>query len=162
MTEIEFIEEIWRLWSAERIEEALSLTETALQKCQRSADLQCLFGDLSQLSDQGKYKSEHALAAYEKAVALDPEWAEAYAGIGYYWDVYGDDLVRAETAFRKAIELGAEADSYAGLARVLAERGTQTSEILSLLDNCPFAGEPAIKAMRSEIESGLWTPDPQP
>ena len=57
-----------------------------------------------------------------------------------------------------AIELGAGPDSYAGLARVLAERGTETAEILVFIDDCPYVGETVIQEMRSEIEKGQWAP----
>ena len=158
MTEDEYVEEIWRLRIAKEFEKALNLTERAVETYQNSAELQCWFGELILLSDETRYRAADALSAYEKAVALDPEWAEPYENIGYLYDTYFNDFGQAESAFRKAIELGAEAESYTGLAGVLAQRGDQIAEILSFLDNCPFADESAIKKMRSEIEEGQWSP----
>lgn len=161
MSEDEVIDEIWKVWSAGGVEEALALTEKAIDAFQSSAELLCLFGDLIQLSKKpaGRYTSADALSAYEKAAALDPGWAEAFEEIGHYCDVYKNDFLRAEAAFRRAIELGAGADSYAGLARVLAERGNTTAEILSFLDASPFAADSKIQEMRAEIAEGLWAPE---
>ena len=68
------------------------------------------------------------------------------------------DLVRAESAFRTAVALGGGPDAYAGLARVLSERGGNTTEILALLDGCVHATAPKVLAMRAEVEKGLWRP----
>ena len=157
-TETEFIEEIDRLNSAEKWTEALRVAEAAILAYPGSADLQCAFGDLIQLSDDETYKAADALSAYQRAAELDPTFAEAYEEIGYYWDVCGDDFERAEAAFRRAIELGAGADSYAGLARVLAERGKDSPAILSFLDQCPYAAAPEVRKIRAEIENGIWAP----
>ncbi|MFN0053786.1 MAG: hypothetical protein ACKV0T_16525 [Planctomycetales bacterium] len=158
MTEDELIDEICRLGTADRFENAFTLSEKGIIQFPVSAELQCLFGDLGQISDTDRFSLKDALSAYEKAVLLDPDWAEPWESIGHVCDILGD-LAHAEAAFRKAIELGAEADSYAGLARVLAQRGNPTSEILSLIDSCPFAESPAIKETRLEIENGMWKPD---
>jgi tetratricopeptide (TPR) repeat protein len=162
MTEDEFIDEIDRLWVAGRYADALRVVEKAVVEYPESVDLLCSFGDLIQLSNCDVYKLADALSAYERAIALDPQWAEPYEEVGYYWDNYFDDFARAEVVFRKAIELGAGAHSYAGLARVLAERGTGTAEVLAFLDGCPYVGETVIQEMRSEIEKGLWAPIRQP
>ncbi|MSR57315.1 MAG: hypothetical protein EXS05_06555 [Planctomycetaceae bacterium] len=158
MTEPEYVDEIWRLKTAEQIADALRMLEAAVGEYPTSAELLCLLGDMIQLSDGDRYQSADALAAYQKAVAADPCCCEAYESLGYYYDVYTDDFERAENAFRTAIEFGAGPDSYAGLARVLAERGNEAVDILSFLDNCPYATTPEVLRIRSEIERRLWNP----
>jgi hypothetical protein len=62
--------------------------------------------------------------------------------------------------FRKAIELGAGAGSWVGLARVLAEMGRR-EEALTLLaaDTCPHASVREVVDVRGEIKDGRWDPD---
>ncbi len=158
MTEAEFFEEIDMLRFAGKTAAALRVAESAVLAFPGSAELQCALGDLIQLSDNETRKTADALTAYQKALELDPSCAEAYEKIGYYWDVHGDDFERAEAAFRRAIELGAGATSYAGLARVLAERGNDSPAILSFLDQCPCAAAPEVQKLRAEIANGEWAP----
>ena len=165
MTEHQFLRKIRRLASVEDPDcvVILSLIEEGLAAFPESVKLWCRRGDLIELimvtplgeTNTTQYKTADALYSYERAAALDPTCAEAFEEIGYYWDVSGDDFERAEAAFRKAIELGAGA--Y-GLARVLAQHGIDTAEILSFLDGSPFSGVPEIAEIRSEIENGIWEP----
>jgi uncharacterized protein HemY len=65
----------------------------------------------------------------------------------------------AESAFRKAISVGGDAESYYGLARVLAELN-RTDEALQLISDveCPYFDEPDLLMLRDEIASGMWCP----
>jgi len=161
MTETEYIEKIrgeWRAKCTEPTGELLHLVEQGIQNHPGSAKLHCMRGDLIQLSDDSAYKLEDALASYEQAIEIDAKFAEAHESIGYYCDVISQDLKLAEAAFRRAIELGAGADSYVGLARVLAELGHNTQEILKLLDESPFRDTTKVLEIRSDIEKGTWKP----
>ncbi len=158
MTEAEFFEEIDMLRFAGKTAAALRVAESAVLAFPGSAELQCALGDLIQLSDNETRKTADALTAYQKALELDPSCAEAYEKIGYYWDVHGDDFERAEAAFRRAIELGAGATSYAGLARVLAERGNDSPAILSFLDQCPCARHPKCKNSEQRLRTANGRP----
>ena len=55
---------------------------------------------------------------------------------------------------RVPILLGGGGWSWAGLARVLAEQSRPLTEILGILDNCPFAETPAVLQIRQELEAG--------
>jgi tetratricopeptide (TPR) repeat protein len=159
MTEEEIISEMDRLWAASCWTEALRLAERAVAEHPEWAELHCAFGDLMQLADDDRYTLGDSLSAYMKAIELDPTCAEAFESVGYYRDVYENAFNLAEEAFRRAIELGAGADSYAGLARVLSEQGIERSEVLSMLDECPHVSTPAVQKMREEIDSRLWEPE---
>ena len=115
-------------------------------------------GDLIQLSGGSSYTLRDALGAYENAVELDPHYSQAWESIGYYCDVHDQNFERAEFAFRRAVELGAGATAYVGVARVLAERNHQMTDILRFLDTCPYSDDDRVQEMRSEIESGMWEP----
>ncbi len=97
---------------------------------------------------------------YRRATELDPQYADAWESLGYYLDNYDEDIDAAEDAFRRAIETGGDADSYMGLARVLAQKGHKM-DALKLLSptECPYAEEQEVQDIRDEIEEGLWSPE---
>jgi len=160
VTESDYIEKIQELWPAKDAEalEPLHLVEEAIVAFPHSPKLLCMKGDLIQLSDGTGYNPSDAVACYERASSLDPSCAEAFESLGYYYDVISVDLERAESAFRAATALGGGPDAYAGLGRVLAERGRNTTEILAFLDGCVHAAAPEVQEMRAEIERGAWSP----
>jgi len=63
-------------------------------------------------------KADEAIAAYRKALELEPKNLQAALGMGWA-NVYAERLPEAEAAFMKAIELDpkAAADAYYGVAR---------------------------------------------
>ncbi len=82
--------------------------------------------------------------------------------LGYFFDAVDERLDEAERMFRKALEFGAGAGSWAGLARVLAELGRR-EEALELLAHhrCPHANPRDVVDVRGEIEDGRWDPNQQ-
>lgn len=86
-----------------------------------STSLWCLRGDLIQLGDGTGPKLPEALASYEKAIALDPNCAEAYEEIGHYFDTVEGGPAKAESYFRKAIELDGRESAREALADVLEQ-----------------------------------------
>jgi tetratricopeptide (TPR) repeat protein len=104
------------------------------------------------------YTPEDYLRCFENAVACDPDNAEAHQELGYILDTHYDDYERAEVAFRKAIELGAEQESHCSLARVLAQVGKVDEAIEGLSERaCAFYDHPEVRLIRSEILAGDWT-----
>jgi len=158
-----YVDKIALLWPDGYVCEAspavLALIEEAVSIFPDCAKLWCLRGDLICLSSlEANYELVDALFSYEQALKADPELSEAYQEIGYYYDVYFEDLNLSEIAFRKAIAFGAGSDSYFGLARVLAEQNRR-QEALQILDpqSCPFQNEIEIQIIRDEIVSGVWS-----
>jgi len=163
MTEAEYIQKVTEAKQLFRQDahspEPLRLVSEALVKYPNSAKLHCLLGDLIQLSDAfPEYELSDALKAYEKATVLDPTCPEAFEEIGYYYDAIDEDLEKSEAAFRRAVELGGGEQSYAGLGRVLVERGHPPSEVVIFLKQSPCADMPKVREMCSEIEAGKWSP----
>lgn len=163
MTEQDYLEALRNLWPKESVPGAsvatLALADEAVLRFPDSPSLWQRRGDLIQLGDgKSAHSLEDALHSYETAVKLDPGFAEAYESIGYYFDVIHEDLPLAGAAFLKATQLGGGGYSWAGLARVLAEQSRPLGEILEMLDNCPFAGTPAVHQIRKELEDGRWHP----
>jgi tetratricopeptide (TPR) repeat protein len=140
----------------------LRLVERALAEHPQSSRLWNRRGDLIQLLDEnlGSYSLEDARDSYERARAADLNDPEAYESLGYFFDAVDEQLDEAERMFRKAIELGAGAGSWVGLARVLAEMGRR-DEALTLLaaDTCPHANVRDVVDVRGEIEDGRWDPE---
>ena len=119
MEEQEYVAKIRSLLRQERaVEEALSVTEHGLRSHLRSPALWCLRGDLIRLSEAYADARDESLASYERAIHLDPGFAGAYEGLGAYYESVVGDYDRAETAFRKAVELGGGEESRTGLTRV--------------------------------------------
>ena len=160
MTESDYIRQIQKLCAETDTEavEPLRLVEEAIVAFPLSPKLLCMKGDLIQISDTKGYNLSDAAACYERAASIEPSFAEAFESLGYFHDVISDDLERAESAFQSAIALGGGPDAYAGLARVLAERGRNTAEILAFLDGCVHAAAPEVQEMRAEVERGSWSP----
>jgi tetratricopeptide (TPR) repeat protein len=101
------------------------------------------------------FPPEEVLRSYKEATRIDPEWAEAYEEIGYYYDVVADDPQQAVPAFRKAIALWAGLTAYLGLARALAELG-EVQAALQVLDDCPDREDPHLRELREEILERQW------
>jgi tetratricopeptide (TPR) repeat protein len=142
--------------------DGLRLVELALAEHPQSSRLWNRRGDLIQLLDDdlASYSLNGARDSYERARAADPNDPEAYESLGYFLDAVDEQLDEAERMFRKAIELGAGAGSWVGLARVLAEMGRR-EEALTLLaaDTCPHASVREVVDVRGEIKDGRWDPD---
>ncbi|MCL5274628.1 MAG: hypothetical protein M1434_07770 [Chloroflexi bacterium] len=161
MNESDYIEQLQTMRSGQPkvSTEMLSLIETALISCPQSTKLWCIRGDLIQLSDlDAGYTLNDVLESYKQAAASDPDCAEAYESIGYYYDAVMNDPHMAQPAFRKALSLNAGVDTYFGLARVLAELN-HADGALNLIapDNCPYCDDPKIKELAEEIRSGTWS-----
>lgn len=157
MSELEHIEKVFAVWPRRESADGdaavpLRLVEEALLQHPASAKLHCMKGDLIQLSDGLSYQLEDALASYERAVEVAPDFSEAHEAIGYYHDLHTHDFERAERAFRLALKHGAGVNSYVGLAEVLRERNVSLPEILLFLDSSPYATDEKVRHTRSEIE----------
>ncbi len=55
--------------------------------------------------DTDTYTLEDALLSYQRAVEIDPYYAEAYEEMGHYYEVILDDQQRAAAYFNKLVEL---------------------------------------------------------
>jgi hypothetical protein len=161
MTESDYMEKIKAVWPR-RVQasatEAMRLVEEGLCAFPRSARLLCMKGDLIQLSDGEQYELKDALHCYQEAADLAPESPEPFESLGFFFDVIESDPARAETAFRRAVQLAGGPHTYAGLARVLSGRGRSDEEVIALLDDCPHAQSVPVQEMRSEVMKGMWKP----
>lgn len=162
MTESEYIAKLDELWPESDdmdILVPLQLAKEAVVAFPASAKLHCMHGDLIQLAWlrtwEGDFPKAEVEACYAHALAVDPSCAEAYESMGYLLDM-DDELDKADSSFRQAIEWGAGADSYAGWARVRAQLGQDQREILSFLEGCPYADALIVRKLRSEIAEGDW------
>ena len=161
MTESDYIRRIKTEWPrSDQVSAAkpLRLVEEGLSAFPGSAKLFCMKGDLIQLSDGQQYELAEAMRCYQQAADLAPKSPEAFESLGFFFDAIESDLARAESAFRKAVQLGGGPHSYAGLVRVLSGRGHSTEELLALLDGCPHAQTAPVQEMRLEIMKGAWKP----
>jgi len=164
MTEADFHAKILAAWPTDGATSAatFALVEQALSEHPRSAALWCLRGVLIQLgAGEEPYDLPAVLASYQRAIEIDPTFAEAHEGIGYYHDDLFDDPRSAEPSFRAAVDCGGGEYAFVGLARVLAQLGRR-DEALALLrpPSCPYATCDTVREIGDEIRDGLWEPDP--
>jgi tetratricopeptide (TPR) repeat protein len=112
MEESAYIEKLKSSYPAEGGEvpnDALAYADEAVRAFPQSAKLWCIRGDLIQLSSEDSpYELADALASYERALAADPKYVEAYEEIGYYYDLVMDDEERAKPYFERAAQLKGE------------------------------------------------------
>lgn len=164
MTEEEYCDLVESQWPEKAGQEAsrelIALVFEAVREHPYSSRLHIMKGDLIQLAaDDVEIDLEEALACYQRAVELDPGSEEGWTEIGYFLDVVRDDPPAAEEAFRQAVALGGSVDSYAGLARVLAEQGREKEALAVLMPcECPWSEDARIREMKAEIEQGDWDP----
>ncbi len=159
MTEEQHVDEIRALKRGAReiTPATFARIEAALAAYPLSPRLWCIRGDCIQLgAEDSSYVLRDALASYERALKIDPRFAEAHESVGYYFDVIEEDLAKAEVAFVTAIEFGGGSHSYSGLARVMAERGRDREEILAMLARCSERDSSAIREARQETLRGEW------
>ena len=161
MSETDFIHAIREEWPHDgRVTDSLlNRTVEATRRYPESPQLWRLRGDLLCIAGSDRDPSSLGpLQCYEMAVALAPHFPETHQAIGEYYDNCLGDLCAAERAFRMALDRGGSSGTFAGLARVLAERGKK-AEALGLLvdDRCPRS-DTAVESVREQIERGQWDP----
>jgi len=108
MEESEYIDKLSSLWptESETSAEALALADEAVRAYPDSPKLWLMRGNLIELGPEDiAYQLEEALACYERAVLIDPQFAEGYEEIGHYFDAVMSDPDRAWSAFNKASSL---------------------------------------------------------
>lgn len=149
-----------RSTSRETPRSVFAVLDSAFSAHSCSQELWCIRGDCIQLGgDDSPFELREALSAYERALELDPGYTRAHESLGYYFDVVELDLARAEAAFLTAVQRGGGPRSYAGLGRVLAERGRSRAEVIALLEGCPFRDSPLIAESLAEAKQGEWEPE---
>lgn len=149
--------------SRDNMERVLAKSEALLQRCPWSSEAAVLRGDVLcyYLAMDDASASEEALKLYTLATELDPNSGEAWEGLAYCLDTYYDDFAQAEEAFRRAVALDAGADSYVGLARVLAQMGNRESALETVEQGVALHGPTErLVTVRRDIDEGRWDPLP--
>ncbi len=132
--------------------ETLKLVEDAIQEFPDSSKLLCIKADFIQLScEENPYELSDSLRAYKRALEIDPNCAEAFEGIGYYYDVFEEQYELAREAFEKALEIEERLESIIGLARIRAELNEKSSDIVSFLENTSFKTNNKVEELINEI-----------
>jgi len=105
MKEAEYIEKLFASWprGGEAPNELLDLADEAVQAFPESPKLWVMRGNLIELgTGETAHTLDDALASYERAVLIDPNFVEGWEEIGYFYDAIMDDEERARQAFQKA------------------------------------------------------------
>ena len=105
MTEKEYIAALKSLWPSNLLatSEVLALADRAIRECPRSARLWYFRGRLIWMApEESLYDGIDALLSFEKAVELNPDFADAYDRMGDYYDGLMDDPTRATKYYERA------------------------------------------------------------
>src|SRR2546426_11405354 len=110
MTEDEYISELRSRWPRKHSDdvslETIALADEAVRAFPLSARLFVVRGNLIQLGPEScPHPLEEALRSYQRAVEINPRFAEAWEEIGHYHDAVLDDEKSAQTYFREAVRL---------------------------------------------------------
>jgi tetratricopeptide (TPR) repeat protein len=108
VTENDYITELKTRWPRDREAslELIALADEAVRIFSQSPQLWCMRGCLIQLGPEGNPHSlDDALASFKHAIELDPQFAEAWEEIGYFYDYVLDDEASAQPYFREAVRL---------------------------------------------------------
>lgn len=154
----EFINSLKNRLPAEK-EIPVSFIQELDQQIERSPnhpELYILKGQLILNSeDDPHYQLQDALTAFEKAVEINPNYAEGYLEIAYFLDTFNDDFKEAIKNFELAISHKPSDDAYIGLARCLAQIGKK-NEAIEILKNKANSDNADVEEMIDEIQDGVW------
>jgi tetratricopeptide (TPR) repeat protein len=104
----EYLDKLWKLYppEGETPAETIELADQAVKDHPDSPELQVLRGHLILLGDEDcPYDSNEAVICFQKAVEIDPEYAEAWEEIGHFYEAVEPDQTLSRKAFEKAEEL---------------------------------------------------------
>ena len=110
MTEDDYISELRSRWPREHTDdvtlETISLAGEAVRAFPLSVRLLVMRGNLIELGPENSPHSlDDALACYQKAIEIDPQFAEAWEDIGYFQHTVLDDETAAQPYFHEAKRL---------------------------------------------------------
>jgi uncharacterized protein HemY len=164
----EYLDSIERLWPKPGESPTVEVVALCQQAIAEHPSSSTLWYDLGMImhrcSEEHGFSAEDYLRCFENAVKCNTDNWEALRELGYVLDTYFDEYEKAAEAFKKAISLGADHESYGGYARALAQMGRTEEAIACLSEStCPFHNHPEIQKLRSEIRAGdwYWTTDVQ-
>jgi hypothetical protein len=129
-----FMDAVRQQWPKDRDTpscDLMSIIEAAVETYPNSASLWCMLGNLIALGGMPQVFHLSEKDCYSAAIKLDPICGQAYTDLGFLIDISATTdpelSTDAESCFRLAIACDGSADSYRGLARILAERGDVTA-----------------------------------
>jgi hypothetical protein len=108
MTEDDYISRLRAGWphGCDASLEVITLADDAVRAFPQSARLWVMRGDLIQLGPEScPHPLEESLRSYQRAVDVDPKFAEAWDEIGHYFDAVLDDENAARPYFDPARSL---------------------------------------------------------
>ena len=110
MTESDYISDLRARWphgdTSEASLETIAVADEAVRAFPQSARLWEMRGCLIQLGPESlPHPLEESLRSFQRAVEIDPQFADAWDEIGHYYDAVLDDEKTAQEYFEKAKRL---------------------------------------------------------
>lgn len=108
MTENDYIAELKARWprDCDASLDTISIADEAVRASPQSPRLWCIRGDLIQLGPEScPHSLDDALACYQRAIEIDPQFAKAWESVGHFHNAILDDEATAQKFFREAKRL---------------------------------------------------------
>jgi tetratricopeptide (TPR) repeat protein len=110
MTEDDYVSDLRARWPRDDVSDAsletIAVADEAVRAFPLSARLWDMRGCLIQLGPEScPHPLEESLRSFQRAVELDPQFADAWDEIGHYYDAVLDDEKTAQEYFDKAKRL---------------------------------------------------------
>lgn len=108
MTEDEYIAELQKRWprQGDAALETINLADEAVRRFPGSPKLLCMRGNLIELGPENcPHSLDDALACYKRAIEIDPQFAEAWEEVGYFYHNVLDEEDVAKPYLREAERL---------------------------------------------------------
>ena len=144
MSENDYITELKARWpqTSDASLETIALADEALRAFPQSPRLWCIRGDLIQLGPKSSpHNLDDALACYQRAIEIAPQFVEAWESIGHFHKAVLDDEATAQRFFSEAKKLKGHP---CGLTRVRSGRVTHFSHVGRFVLQVPHVFRPLV------------------
>lgn len=137
-------------------DEIIKAARQAVREHPGSAALLCALGDvLLGQKDCGRDAKAEALKAYDRAVAIDPQNAQARVAHAWFTFTVGNDAKLADQEFAQAIELGGGEEAFLGRASAQATLGRESDALKTVAAGLvDHPNSQALRDLEADINEG--------
>jgi lipopolysaccharide biosynthesis regulator YciM len=153
-----YLDEVKRLYRAERYDDALRAIETAEQSSSISPALLVWKSRCLQLTDNPKGELNEAQSSLERAINVDDEYLPALIDLGYFQLNVMDDAEAAVPLLRQALSISVDniTEVILGLAQCISETNSPNAALAFLQENSSLTIDAAkLEALKNELVKSI-------